>query len=586
MADERHHSELIPARGPLRHDLEGMPSADFERLCYRLVRLEHSEIEKPAESADGGADALLPKNGGGYARAWQIKHYPNKIHWEECKKSYAVARENFEPERYTFCFPRNLTKTEQKTFDKHFRGENAAIPVDYWSGDEIRARLAETPEGKVVAKQFFKDDGETLEAIKRAAEAKGPLDTPEDALKRMRPIGEYLTASDPYFAYAGSTYGDGAETKPPEGTIMSVSESDERTTSRIDVVPNDPEAMELHAPRGRMQLPVEVYREAEKALARGEDFTAEGVEVTWEQLPPAFGEEIGLPQRADVTIGPAHRRPPAPWDARLSVENQGESARIDIDLRPVDPPEGWDGALRGSRAGLTVGVVTRRVGERGEARFTYSYSLSRDPAREQLKALRFMDLAARPGGTLRIAERRASEREVTLQTGAEEDSEPLETLRTFLGWIVEIEDWADVPIGVGPGDFSQENFDSVAQIAAALRRGGFNVEIGEIGLVLVPDAPPEIPKEAPLVLRRDLAADVLGQTVRLGRGQIVLEDYEFVERGNDEQGRRLVGLRTGNAEAAKTIERLSKPQKSKKPPPPPRKKHRSRRGRNRRKRGR
>lgn len=563
-----------------------MPDEQFELLCYRLIRLEHPEVEKPSESNDGGVDALLPKAGGGYERAWQAKHYPDAIRWDKCKKSFAAAKDNFAPEHYTFCFPRNLTKGEQKTFDKHFRGDRVAIPVDYWNGDEIQARLTETPEGQVVAKHFFKDDGKTLEEIKRAIEAQGPLDTPEDALKRMRPIGEYLAASDPYFTYAGSTYGKDAETKPHDGTIMSVLESDERTISRIDVVPNDPEAMELHAPKGTMNFPIEVYREAEEALARGEDFTAEGIEITWEQLPPAFGEQVGRSQRADVTIGPVTPRRPAPWDARISVKNGGDRARIDVDLRPVDPPDGWEGALQGTSAGLTIRVLTRRVGEGGEASFKFSYTLSNAPAREQLEALRFMDLMVKPGGTMRIIERRPSEREATLQTGAEEDNEPLDALRTFLGWIVEIEDWTGVSIRVGPDDFTQVNFESVAQIAAALRRNGFKVKVGEIEVVQPPGAPREIPKKGPVVMRRDLWAVVLGQKISVGTGQIVLEDYEFRERGYDDDGNRLLALRPANPEAAETIEKIAKPKTTQKPPPSPKKKNRKRRGRGRRRGGR
>lgn len=575
----------MPARGPTSYDLRGMPDEQFERLCHRLIRLEYPDVEKPADSGDGGADALLPKPDGGYSWAWQAKHFPGRIRWDECRKSLADASGNFAPERYTFCFPRNLTKTEQKTFDRHFRGEEAEIPVDYWSGDEIQARLSESPAGRAVAKHFFADDGQTLEEIKRAVEAKGSLDTPQDALERMKPIGEYLAAGDPYFNYAGSVYQEGNETEPPEGTIMSVSESSEGVTSRIDVVPNDEEAIELHAPKGTMMLPVEVYREAEEALARGEDFTAKGIEVTWDQLPPAFGEDIGRPRQADVTIGPAGPPPPAPWDARLNVENQSERAEIDIDLRPVVPPEGWEGALEGSRAGLTLQIFTRRVGDAGQVEFKYSYTLSKDPARQQLKALRFMDLVAKPGGTLGIVDRRHSGRKASLETGAPEDTERLEALRTFLGWVVEIEDWTGVTLPVGPDQFTEENFRAVAEIAAAIRRGGFNVTVGEIELVAVPDTPDELGNKGPVLMRRDLEATLLGKIVPLGPSQIVLEDYEITELEPDEEGRRRLRLRPGSTEAAKVLEKIGKPKRTRKPPPPPNK-NRKRRGRSRRKGGR
>ena len=126
----------------------------------------------------------------------------------------------------------------------------------------------------------------------------------------------------------------------------------------------------------------------------------------------------------------------------------------------------------------------------------------------------------------------------------------------------------------------------MAHIAAALRRGGFQVEVGEIELVEVADVPPEIPKKGPVVMRRDLAAEVLGKRIPLGTGQIVLEDFEISQRGTDESGNRILALRPSSGEAAKTIEEISKPHQAKRPSPPPRKKHRSHRGRSRRRGGR
>lgn len=578
----------VSARGPIRYDLTGMTDTDFELLCHRLVRIEHPDVVKPAESGDGGVDALLPKPGGGYAHGWQSKHFPGRMRWDKCRKSFCDARENYKPERYTFCFPRNLTKTEQQTFDKHFRGEDAEIPVDYWSGDEIQARLTETERGQTIAKHFFKDDGETLAEIKRAVEAKGSLDTPHDALQRMKPIGEYLAAGDPYFTYAGSVYGDGAETEPPEGAVMSVSESGEGITSRIDVVPNDPEAMELHGPRGKMILPVEAYRRAQEDLARGKDFTFEGVEVIWEQLPPAFSGEVDRPRRADVTIGPVHRLQPAPWDARLTVENEGARAQFDVDLRRIDPPHGWDGALEGLTAGLTVRLLVRRVGSGGQGELKYNYSLARDPARRQLEVLRFLDLAAAPGGTVRIVDRwRGSERQTTFETGATTDTNRPETLSAFLGWVVEIEDWTGHALPVGPDQFNQENFEALGQIAGAINRGGFNVTISEIEFLADPGASSDdLHKSGPIVIRRDLTVDLLGKTIPLGPSQIVLEGYKIEELGLDPKGRRRLRLRPEGEAPTTLMERIGKPKKAKRPPPPPARKNRRRRGRSRRKRGR
>jgi hypothetical protein len=80
----------LAPRGPVTYAFKAMTDGDFDKMCFRLIRLEFPAAIKPAEVADGGADALLPKPGGGYARAWQAKHYPNAIKWDRCRESLAA----------------------------------------------------------------------------------------------------------------------------------------------------------------------------------------------------------------------------------------------------------------------------------------------------------------------------------------------------------------------------------------------------------------------------------------------------------------------------------------------------------------
>ncbi len=386
----------------------------------------------------------------------------------------------------------------------------------------------------------------------------------------MRPIGEYLSSDDAYFNYAGSTYGEGAETRPPEGTVMSYSESIGGITSRIDVVPRDPEAMELYGPKGTMRLPADAYQKAQEAMATGKDFTFEGVEYEWERLPPAFSEEIGRTGRADVTLGPAPRRRATRWDARLTVDNGGTREQLDVVLEAVDVPPGWDGRLEGEVAGLKVRHMMRRVGEGEQGELSYNYSLSDAPARQQLAALRLLNLAAIPGGRMRIANRVPGPmRETTFDTGAMEKTERLDALSAFLGWIVEIETWTGRTLPVRPSVFTEENFGAVAEIAAAVRRGGFEVKVEGMEFLADPDADPISRKEAgPIVIRRDLSVRLLGEEIALGPSQIILEGYRIEEVGLDPQGRRRRRLRAEDPAAAPTsFERIASPKKSKKASP-------------------
>lgn len=567
ITDPRAETPIAP-RGPVEYDLLRMHDEDFEAMCHRLVRLEFPAAEKPAKSGDGGADILLPKSGGGFERAWQSKHYPKQIRWAECQKSFDDAVRNYNPESYVFCFPRDLSGKEIRTFNSRFRNGQVRVSVSYWGKSEILARLTESPEGRAIAKHFFGDDGDAIADIKRTVDAGGKLESANDALARLKPVAEYFNASDPYFSYAGSSFPDGIETSPPEGTILSLSESSAKTTQRIDVVPNDEEAIELYGPKGKVSFPDEIAMEAHEALSRGLPFYAEKAELTFDQLPPALGDHIGRPMEGSVSFSPLNPPPPAPWDAQLTVTRGEERVEVEVDLKPVAPPDGFDGALEGTWAGMTVRVLTLWEGTEGRAQFSYSYSLSDGSAREQLKALQFVDLASKPDGTLEIVDRHNSKRTASLETGAADDQQPLEALEAFLGWIVEIEDWSNTKLPVKADSFTTENFESVGQVSASVRKGGLDVVIHEFEFEESTEGDLDsLDQGGPIVMRRSVGARLLGVEIPLGRSQLVVEHYDVFEvLGRSERRNVLVRPKPGHETA---FERIAKP--NQKPPPPPRK---------------
>ena len=584
MVDKPEDSKkLVKAKGPVEYDLAGMHDSDFDLLCFRLVRLEHPEVIKPKESGDGGADVLLPRLGGGYARAWQAKHFPGKINWTACRKSLVDAIKNYQPERYTFCFPRDLSGTEQKTFDKHFRQPGAAVPVDFLNGAEIRSRLTESDDGRTVAEHFFKDDADQLEAIKRAALAKGELSTVGDALGRMNPIGEFLAKRDPYYSYPAAIYEADGKAKTPvaDGAVMSIEQPNGGVIARIDVVPNDEEALELFAPKGKMTLPRETYERLQEAVSRGEAVTAEDIEVTFEQLPPALSDDIGKPMVGSVSFEPDQVAPPAPWDGKFIAERDGTKERLDVMLEPVDPPEGWEGCLEGSFGGLTVRFLFRRREKGGQLGATYNYRINTSPAREQLRSLRFLDLIAMDGGTVRVVDKRHPERDFTLDTGAPDDTGDPSALIAFLEGVVEIEEWAGQSLAIGPEVFTDANFQQVGAIAGAIRRGGFRAHFEQVELSLPPDPKKldVVENGAELLIEQDFGGTVLGQEIDLGRARAVIKDYNVEHQGSGTDGNTLVRLVPKSEADADVFQVITRPAKAKKPPPPPRRKKRRNRGR-------
>lgn len=573
-------------RGPVEYDLVGMPDRDFDRLCYRLIRLEHPNAIKPTESGDGGADALLPAPGSGYERAWQAKHYPKAIQWAKCRKSLEDAITNYKPAAYTFCFPRDLSGREQQTFDKHFRSGSFEIPVDFWNGSEIQARLTESDAGRRVAAHFFKDDTNQLEEIKRAALAKGELSTVGDALDRMNPIGSFLAESDPYFSYPAAIYEAGGAAKTPvaEGAVMSVEQPSGGLIARVDVVPRDEEALELYGPKGTITFPVETYERLQEAIRRGEATTAENLEVTFEQLPPALRDEIGKPMIGTISFEPDHGRPPKPWDARFIGRLGDVSETLDAKLEPTLPPTGWDGCLEGSFAGLSARILFRRRNEGGQIAVNYNYRLGEAPARDQLKVLRFLDIVSETGSTMQVVDKKDRERDLAFDGGALDDTVDTSALIAFFESLVEIEAWAGRPIPVRPADFTDANFRQVTMIAAAIRRGGFNATFEQVEFALPDETLAVVDSGKELVIEQSFGGKVFGEEINLGRARVEVDGYRVERLGKDEDGNNLVRLRPGNEASSEVFQHISPPTRAKKPPPPPKK--RKKRGRSRRRGGR
>ena len=572
-------SKSIRPRGPVSYDLPAMPPVEFERMCFRLVRLEHPEVEKPADTQDGGADALLPTQGGGYKRAWQAKRFSGSINWTQCKRSFEVAVKNFSPDEYTFCFPRDLTKAEQKTFDKHFRDQGNPVKVNYWNGSELLARLTESVEGRTVAKTFFDDNAEVLEKIARATAAKGALDTPGDALERIRPVGEFLATHDAYFTYPASTHAtDQPGSTPPAESVMSVATMESGITTRYDVVPRDAEAMELYGPKGKLVFDREKHAEAIRALEAGEPVVAEDVEVTWEQLPPALKEEVGKPIRGRIQLGAAEPAPqPAAMKARVTAARDGDRVHLHVDLKPVAAPADWEGCLEGRFGGLRIRLLFRRTQKAGEMTLNYHWSFVDGPIEDHLRALKMLDLIAR-GANVSVEDRNDPDRRVDLES-ASDQLDPPELLLRFVENLHAIEEWTGKRLRVGPDHFVADEIRAAAILADAVRREGMDITLNDIKFEVTPEGLEKLRAGGPIIFDQEVSARILGQEFPLGVTRVGLDEYSVTDLGPGGNDTRRVKLEPPTEDAKRIFQSLAKPRTVKPPPKPPRKraKKRSRR---------
>jgi hypothetical protein len=401
-----------PAKGGETFDFRSMPDERFEQMNALIIKLEYLQAFKPSNVADGGADMVLAKDDrSGYARCWQSKDYPGRIRWDKCEKSLADAREHWDPEHYTFIFPRELSAAEEKTFNKKFG--SVGIEVDYWNSVELESRLLASDKGERIARMFFDNPELERERTYQAIEAGGRLDNALDAMDRTANIGAFLTDCDPYFSYPASTQESGEPaTTPPPQAVMSVTRGDDKVQTRIDVVPRDLEAMDLYAPQfvlaaGEGEAGERAAERLREALDKGNTVEIEdGLEMTFTRLPPGLESLVGEKVVGKVKLGPAKRAVllPPPWKARLSASSAEGQAELDIELKPVaTPPAGWDASLRGEYGGLSATLTLRRQGEGGQLGFGLHYSRNRQPVRDQLSALNFV-LVTSAGGTLTITD--------------------------------------------------------------------------------------------------------------------------------------------------------------------------------------
>ncbi len=581
-------------KGARTYDLLAMSDGDFEALCSRLVRLEHPTVVRPAAPGDGGADMVLPGAGATYERCWQVKHFTGGINWTQCRESLDRAKETWKPARYTFCFPRDLRFKEQESFDKHFCGEREGVAVDHWSGDAILARLTGSAEGERVARTFFNDPELDMAKVVRAIQSQGALETGQDALERMLPIGESLASSDAYFTYPAAIHETGqAGHKPTPGTAMSIIRVDELVTTRVDAVPRDAEALERYGPEVRVETTPDDKgaRAAEllqSALQHGHSVSlTEGVEVVVTQAPPAFEQLVGERLTGGLEVGPAtplaRPTPPPPYNARISVETDEGPVSLDVTLLPSDtPPPGFDGAFVGSYGGLQVLAMYRAVEGGGQLKWNFCYTTGESPLRERVAALRLVSALSDSGQAV-ITDRGPSRRpEVRAETQPLQLPQDLRALVAYLEDLLAISDWTGVEFVV-PDFVNGEGAATVARVAKLIRDAGWKVRWSEIELTVGREEMLKLSAgQQRLAVVRTLAARINDQVVELGFTHVVVTEYQLTVVDEHADGTLAVRIEPPTDDAGEVFEHLTKhePQPGKKrPPPPPRKTARNRKRR-------
>lgn len=469
--------------GPRRLTFAGMSDDDFEEFVYLVVLIEFPEAIR-LHAPEGGADSVL-KAGEKYVRCWQAKRYVSNIHWAKCKASLDAAVERYGMSHYTFCFARDLTGPQLEKFDEHLVGRHKGVEVDHWSANKLTSFLLGTPYGKAVESRFWGNPEADASAVMVAVRAGGALETGTDALERLRAMAEFFENHDPYYEYVSTTGPASRTPAPMTGAVMSVALTEDGKTVRVDALARTRATLE-RLPRGTFSVtgPEDVERFRRTVALGGEEtFRVSDLEMT--DLPAAFAG-MGLGGEAEIKVK-AERRKPVPWDATVTVETDRGSASVDLDLRPTEPPEGWEGALS-ARApgglGLTFALRWRdRLG--GQSQMSWAFRLGEGTLTEQVRALAFIE-AMHGAGTVTVRDRDGGHRVVTHHTRERPVPDLARIGKRLVDDLLVIEQQSGIPITI-PDEIDRETMDRIAEAAYVIRTGQSRMTFTEV----VADISPE-----------------------------------------------------------------------------------------------
>jgi hypothetical protein len=522
--------------GPRKLDLGGLTDEDFELLCMLVVLLECPEAVKVA-NPDGGADAALASGPNRvYVRCWQFKRFTGTIYWAKCVESLDRAVRTYGMPHYTFCFARDLTTNQEQAFKSKLVGRHAGVTVDYWNHSGLVASLLGSEQGLRIVTHFYGDPVADAQAFARAVRAGGELATGTNALERLNAVGEHLARHDPFFAYPTSTREASGPAIPPPtpGSVMAVEHSDGVTTTRIEAVPRNAEALERYLPSGKFNFPAtdEGRRSLDEflnTLRFGGEVALRGVSLEFERLPPLFQTMEPIEPPEEIIIKAASS-PPAPWDARFRAMKSG--ATLDVDLLPVDPPPDWDGALQGARGGLEATLLMRRRGDGGEMTMNWRYREEDTGFRDQLRALALLE-GIYAGEPLEIEDRNGGRPSFTLEPQATSAPSLIHQLKRLFEDLATIEEWTGESIRL-PEVVSREELSAIAEAAFIIRGRRSRMNFAHVVMDVEPERYEAFVADPSAPLRMELVygLDLFGHKLTLGKlcGDLAEVEATEIER--------------------------------------------------------
>lgn len=506
--------------GPRAFNFDLLDDDDFELLGYLLTQLEHPAAVRVA-APDKGADWVLPAAEGGYERAWQAKRFTRNLYVAKCIESLDAAITHYGVRRYTFLFARDLTAGQEKSFDSRLRQRHPGVEVDYIGKSKLIGLLLESPEGERIANHFYGDPEADTKALVRALRAgAAPMEDAAEALARLGAVADYLDDHDPFFDYPTSSRPSHLPGQPLyPGSVGAIEIFDRNSVRRIEAIPRNAEALRLFGPEGRLEFDPTPEgtraREAfDEAFARGGGAVemGKGARLVLSRMPPAFAPFLSPVQEGGTFELRQISPPQSVWPATLTARTDRGESELDVDLRRIAAPRGWDGKFAGNAAGMALDLLLRRRAKGGQMQLNWRYDADETQAlREQAKVLALIDVASGKG-ELVISDRSGVRPDLLMALTGRPVLEFLEPNRLAVGWLIEISDWLGYDLQLPLDGFTREEFQALAEVAHIVRTGQRQMNFDQITFGFPPEewekhrptfeSGAQLYMEEPLVLRQ------------------------------------------------------------------------------------
>ena len=532
--------------GPREFAFERLSPKQFEFLCQLLIKNEFPEAVG-TEDPDGGADMVLAGSDSSWERAWQVKRFTGTVRWAQCRASLTEAIATYQITRMTFCFARDLTLGQLRSWVR-LQQEFLAADLDFWAKTDLTSRLIGSEQGERIANVFFVGPPPSGPDINRMLRAGVLLESGRDALDRIVALVEQASQRDPNYTYAFLGIESDRTSPPTPGTMMSVTQLSQGASSRIDAIPRTEGLASANPPV--LTITFDDGEHGRRAAAAFEQASRsptpttvnEGFTISPTNLPDLFEELIGSPHPASITLSP---QPPPPWEIICEAVTDRGLASFPFTLRRADgqPDEGL--RLTGTRYGATIDLQMLPQGELVQMSATLSHWLDDSTLVEHAEALRFM-VASCGSGTLTIRDRSGRVPPIVSSV----TSQPSDA-----DWILGlIEDMAYVQAVTGiqfeiPDTITTEDA-AWFRTAAEVFRDGMTTLRWSGRLITGELADPLPDNEGAVRIEENLTISLLGHEISLGRGVLNLERIKLVDRGAvpEDSTRRIIELRPPEGE--------------------------------------